>query len=398
MNIPRPEILPDDPDALPPARRRRAGRLLAPLDVDERADFIDRCAHRLSPTFDFFFFSLLAGSILGLAFMADNQAILLLGLICAPLMAPVIGISLGTVMGSTRLFFRNLVGVLLGSLLIFGTGYFFGYLLKAQFPGEKFLAQAHTRFTWPDILVLVIGSVFTTAFLARKKDEQGLSNVSFASLGLVYALYLPLSSAGIGLGARLPYLWPDGLLVFLLHLVCAILVGAVLLAFMGFRPLSPFGYTIGGAVALAAALLALGMGSFSAAVTARIGLPTATFTLTATPTLTYTPTLTPVPPSLTPTLTATRTPTLTPTRTPTPTPTPILGLVRSDISQGARIRSEPAGETVGFLAQNTWVTLLPELVEEDGITWVQVIAPDGTTGWLVMDLVLRITPTPSPTP
>jgi hypothetical protein len=90
--------------------------------------------------------------------------------------------------------------------------------------------------------------------------------------------------------------------------------------------------------------------------------------------------------------------TITPSITPSMTPTPVLGLVRSDISQGARIRSEPGGQTVGFLAQNTWVILLPETVEQDGILWIQVVAPDGTRGWLVYELVLRVTPTLLPSP
>jgi hypothetical protein len=37
MTLPNSEQFPDDPDSLPPARRRRARRLLAPLNADERA-------------------------------------------------------------------------------------------------------------------------------------------------------------------------------------------------------------------------------------------------------------------------------------------------------------------------------------------------------------------------
>ena len=36
MNFSKIEQTPDNPDDLPPARRRRAQRLLAPLDTDER--------------------------------------------------------------------------------------------------------------------------------------------------------------------------------------------------------------------------------------------------------------------------------------------------------------------------------------------------------------------------
>ncbi len=63
MNRYNSKRFPNDPDRLPPARRRRARRLLTPLDADERAAFLDEIAHRTYPSFDFFLFSLLAGAI-----------------------------------------------------------------------------------------------------------------------------------------------------------------------------------------------------------------------------------------------------------------------------------------------------------------------------------------------
>ena len=69
MSLPKSENFPDDPDLLPPARRRGARRLLAPLDADERAATIDHMAHRTSPSFDFFLFSLVAGVFFGIALL-----------------------------------------------------------------------------------------------------------------------------------------------------------------------------------------------------------------------------------------------------------------------------------------------------------------------------------------
>jgi len=116
------ELTPDDPDRLPPARRRRARRLLAPVDANERAAFIDRVAHRASPSFDFFLFSLLAGGVIAAGFLLDSSALLLLGALAAPLMAPAVGLSLGTVIGSGRFFFRSLLGLLIGGMLVFLIG------------------------------------------------------------------------------------------------------------------------------------------------------------------------------------------------------------------------------------------------------------------------------------
>src|SRR4030042_3339161 len=114
--------IPDDPDQLPPARRRRIYRLLVPLDADQRAAFLGELAHRTSPTFDFFLFSLLSAVVLSLGLLLDTPALLLLGILVAPVMSPVIGLAFGTVTGSLRFFFRSFVGLLIGGALVFTAG------------------------------------------------------------------------------------------------------------------------------------------------------------------------------------------------------------------------------------------------------------------------------------
>jgi hypothetical protein len=302
------------------------------------------------------------------------------------------------VVGSGQLFLRSLAGLIIGCVLAFLAGWLGGgFLYRGD---ETVLTQAvtHAQVTWLNFLVLAISAILTTAAIVRAENDQNRLILAFPSVALAYELYLPLVTAGFGLGGRIPYLWPDGLVVFALHLSWSILLGAITLVIMGFRPLTLFGYTLGGAVALIGVILALGLSSVSAVMGARLGLPTPTPTLTSTPTLTPTLTSTPVPPTatLTPTLTLTMTPT--PTLTLTPTPTPILAIVRADLPEGVRFRAEPGGETIGFLANGTPLILLAETVEKDGIAWEKVKTLEGTEGWIVQELVLQVTATPSATP
>ncbi|MEW5869038.1 MAG: DUF389 domain-containing protein [Chloroflexota bacterium] len=398
MSFPDTEYIPDDPDNLPPARRRRARRLLVPLDADERAAFLDQLVHRASPSYDFFVLSLISGIIMSIGLVMDAPAMLVLGAVLAPLMAPAIGISLGTVISSARLFSRGLAGLLIGCLLVFLSALATGNLAQARLPLDPSLAYSFTQLSWSNFLVLAISAILTNAGMVRAGQDKYRLNALFPSVALAYELYLPLVAAGFGLGARIPHLWPDGLVVFALHLAWSTLLGALTLAIMGYRPLTLFGYTLSGAITLMGILLLIGFSGAGAVVGARLGLPTTTPTPTLTPTLTATLTLTPVPPTATFTPTATYTPTLTPTQTLTLTPTPILAQIKTDSTEGVRIRSEPGGETIGFLTNNTQVILLPETAEIDGIMWVRMVAPDGTQGWIVQSLVALITPTPAFTP
>jgi hypothetical protein len=352
---------------------------------------LDELAHRASPSFDFFLFSLASGAVLGIGLLLDAPALLVLGAILAPIMAPAVGISLGTVIGSSRHFLRSLAGLLIGSLLVFAAGAGTGLVTRIWMPSELSQAHLHAQLSWPNFLVLALGASFTVATMLHDQHNPALPSVALA-----YELYLPLVIAGFGLTSGVPHLWPDGLVVFAVHLAWSALLGAFTLAVLGFRPLTLFGYTLGAAVTLVGVILLIGLSGAGAAVGGQFGLPTPipTATPTVTPTLTRTPT--PVPPTATPTPTLTPTMTLTPTQTPTPTPTPVFAFVRTPEQLGAVIRDAPGGRILKSYIDGTRVQVLPESAEIDGVSWIHVLGPDGTDGWMVGALLVDPTQTPTP--
>jgi hypothetical protein len=378
----------DDPH-LPAARRRLAQRsLFGPLDVDERSQALEDLARRAAPNFDFFLYSLFSGAVIGLAFLFNSPYLLLLGALIAPLMAPAVGIALGTALGSSKHFVRSLSGLLLASLLVFLTGWLAGQAIHTGSPDQGQQAHLYAQLQWPAILALAVAGVLTAATLIRVGH-----NPEVPSMMLAYGLYVPLAAAGFGLGSGLPYLWPDGLVLFAIHLAWVTLCGAVTLAIIGFRPPKWFGYSLSAAIFLAGILIFIGFTGAGAVFGARLGLPTLT------PSATFTPC-----PSLTPSLTPTRTPTATPSpsRTPTPSltpsssPTPILAIISAEEGSGARVREEPAGLVITTILNGTVVQLLPEPPQSaGGQVWIHVYLPDrNLTGWILQSLLATVTPRP----
>lgn len=390
MDLQKTEQQPDDPEQLPPARRRRAKRLLAPLDADQRAAFLDEVAHRASPSFDFFLFSMVAGFVLGIGLLLDTPALLLLGSLLAPLMAPVVGIALGTVIGSVRFFLRSLVGLSIGGLLVFGAGFAVGLVTYIWFPPSLNQAHYYAQLSWSNFLVLALGACFTAAAMLDKKYNPAL-----ASVALAYELYIPLTIAGFGLSSGVPHLWPDGLVVFAIYLAWSALLGALSLAILGLRPLTLFGYTLGGVVTILVIILLIGLSGAGAALGGQVALPTPVPTATHTATPTATETSTPVPPTATFTPTLTTTSTTTPTDTPTPSPTPMYALVQTVDGSGALLRAEPGGNAIGSYVDGTLMQVLPGTIELDGVIWVNVVAPDENRGWMVQALLATATPAPN---
>ena len=398
MSLPNTENIPDDPDLMPPARRRRARRLLAPLEADERAIVLDQLRRRTSPTFDFFLFSVLSAAIFCVGLFLDSPVVLVLGAVFAPLMAPVVGLSLGTAVGSYKFFARSLVGLAIGSLLVFIVGVAAGLLGRVWVPTSLTQAYNSAELSAINYIVLSVGAIFTAATMAHHERSPAAPSVALA-----YTLFLPVVVAGFGLGSGVPHLFPDGLVVFAIHLAWGVVLGAFVLAILGFRPMTILGYTLGGAITLIGVALVVGVGAFSATL-GWFGSPlaVATYTPTATPTLTPVPptstnTHTPIPPTLTPTITLT--PTLTPTPTETFTPTPVPVYARIAPVEGALIRVEP-GFTAPILypgiVQGTLVRLLGDSQEVDGYSWVRVlVVEDEREGWILQSLLLIATPEPN---
>jgi uncharacterized membrane protein len=291
MSLPTSESIPDDDANLPPARRRREKRLIIPLDSDDRARFLDELAQRTIPSFDFFLFSALAGLILTAAITVDSPALYLLVALLSPFMAPVIGLSLATILGSGRLFLQTLSGTLFGSLVVFLVSALAGWVLRDLPALPLSQAYLHTQLSWPDFALLSLGVVLVAYMLVRTEQKPLVPGIILA-----YELYLPIGLAGFGLASGAVHLWPDGLLVYLVHLTWTVLLGTVTLAFLGFRPLTLFGYTLGTTITLAGLVLVIGLSGIGTALQVQVALPTTP--PTTTPTITQTVTLTPQPPQV----------------------------------------------------------------------------------------------------
>lgn len=400
MSLPKSEQTPDDPEQLPPARRRRAQRTLLPQKDSAREEFLDSLGHRVSPSFDFFFFSLLAAVVISLGVMFDSPSLLVLGALLAPLIAPLVGLSLGSVTGSMRFFTRSLVGLLIASGIVFIVGFITGlaaWMLLPQ-PMELIQPYFHARLNWSSLLALTLGAVLTTLWLVRNRRGAAV-----ASVALSYEFFVPLTVAGFGLGAGLEHLWPDGLVVFIIYLAWAALLSAVTLLILGFRPLTIFGYTLGGAMLLLGILVVIVLSGAGVAFGGQVALPTPipsltpTLTQTLTPSITPTASITPVPPTQTSTNTVTPTLTPSPTFTFTPSPTPVYAIVNAAEGGGAILRAEPGwgSDQITSVLNGTLIQILSEKpAEVDNALWHNVRIPDGREGWMLETTLLVATPAP----
>jgi hypothetical protein len=408
---------PPEADSPPPvrpqlARHRRQRRRLIPSSSDQRAEFLEDLAHRAYPTLEFFIFSLLCGAVLGASYLLDSQALLFLGILLAPLMTPWIGMVLATVTGSWRFFFQTFTGFLVGAVLIFITGLLAGFASRIFMPITLNQAFLHTRLWWPDLFVLLLGAILLPISIVRSEDKPILPSAMLA-----YEFYLPLSAAAVGLGSGVKGLYPDGLVIFLIHVTLATLVGIITLFILGFRPYTLAGFTLGTTITLIAIVTLIFISGLWTIISAQLApspgstpSPSVAIADSTPGSATSTPFLpmsspTAVPP--TETLTATPTATLvfptpeTPTATPSPMPTPIYARIFTKKGTGVIVRTEPDPNSpiLTALVNGYLVEVLPEQKQDSkGTIWAHVrfTTRDGTQeGWVIQSLLITATPAPN---
>lgn len=433
MNYPEPASQPE-PESPPEfisarARRRRAQRrAYFPTDEEGRAALFAHLARRAYPSYELFVFSLVSGAILGLGYFINSQALLIFGILVAPLMTPWIGMSLAVVAGSARFFAQTISALFVSSLLVFLCGILAGFASRTFGPLTLNEAFADSRLWWPDILILTIGAIILTISFVRSEERPYLPSVL-----LTNGLFLPLCAAGFGLGSGVSEIWPQGLYVFFVHLAWATFFAIITLFFLRFYPTSPGGIAFTGLVFIILLVVVTFLTGFNRWIMIQTGLatpepfaqtqggpaPVGQTPLTPAPVPTNPSSPTPdratapigistqTPPrSPSRTLAATLPPTETFTPTVTAEPTPIIAIIRASEGGGAFIREKPGGIVVATLGNGATVTIIPnDLQDVNNVVWVHVFALVNDVrveGWMIQSVLQTATPVanwePSPTP
>ena len=420
--------IPPEPVVPPRARRRRRGQLVVPRDAEGRAELLHSLAHRAYPSYELFVFALLCGAILGLGYFFDSQAVLIFGILLAPLLTPWIGLLLSALTGSIRFFFETLAALLISSALIFLSGLIAGFAVRAVLPRTLNEAFLHSHLWWLDLIVLAIAAVILTISFVRSEDKPYLPSIMMA-----YELFLPLSAGGFGLGSGVAGIWPNGVMVFLVHFAWACLFGILTLVALRFLPTSLSGLVLsaGGLLISVVVLVLLMTGGnlkfpallqslaptpipTSAPPTLTLTLPivsTATSSPEALPltsptpvietstalSVSDTPTITPVPLTLQVTLPPVDTPTI----TLTIELTPVYARVNASQGNGANLRQNPGGKFIIELDNGTIVEVLPDTQDVGGEVWAHVIANHSNQrydGWVLQSALDMAPLNPSSTP
>lgn len=377
MSIPTTETKPDGLHFLPPRQRRPLRKYIETASARDKNDLLRDIARHALPQMQDYWQLLICLLLLVIGNLVGSNLVLLAGIIAVPMAKPLLSLVYAGALPSARHFWHALL-----SLVITVAGFFLaGWIIRNVVPvqtdrflyGVDFSRNSEDGLFW---VVLVVSSALTAYWFTY---HEALSRLSSILIG--YLVLMPFMAAGQSATADFIANSLPLIMVGLTRLGLALLVMFLTTWLLGFplrRSLGTFIAILIFALATVSLIEIIQRGQVP--MQAQAPEPTVVVVQTATP-VPPTPTIPP------PTATPTGVPSPTPEPTPSPEPTatiPTYTSARVTAPNGLVIREGPSTSSYILAYVNfdeiVWLTGAQET--NQGITWDQVVAPDGAIGWV----------------
>ncbi len=197
------------------------------LSWDEKLSVLSSVDFLSHATKDFYFFILCSTLIATFGLIINNVAVIIGAMVVAPLMNPILGISLGVVWGDLNLIKRSLKNLFWGTLFSLCVSF-----LTVRFLPELKVTQeilARTQPTLYDLIIALAAGAAGAYATAKAQMFMALPGVAIA-----VSLMPPLATTGIGLALNNHYIYLGSFLLFLTNLAGINLSGILIFGLLGF--------------------------------------------------------------------------------------------------------------------------------------------------------------------
>jgi uncharacterized hydrophobic protein (TIGR00271 family) len=210
--------------------------IFQPLSLARRHEVLVELEQASSPGFDYFLMIVLSCSIATFGLLSDSAAVIIGAMLVAPLMSPLLGLSLASVAGRERMFENAVISLLEGiafsvllSLILGLIAKILPFTILTVLPNE---IMARTKPTPFDLGIALAGGAAAAYALAQPRLSAALPGVAIAT-----ALMPPICTVGIGIAVGNSSVTLGASLLFLTNLAAISFAGILVFAALGFRPM-----------------------------------------------------------------------------------------------------------------------------------------------------------------
>ncbi len=222
-----------------PSRRLRLRfklrKLIPAVSLEQRAEVRVNMRDAAHPDFDYFVLVILSSIIATLGLLTNSAAVIIGAMLVAPLMSPIIGLGLGSLMGDETLLKDSFSAIIRGALIAIVIAIILTWV-NASLPFTTFQdlpseVLARTRPTPIDLLIALAGGLAAAFALATPSISAALPGVAIAT-----ALMPPLGTVGIGVAMGRWDVAGGALLLFITNSVTIAFASTLVFWVMGFSP------------------------------------------------------------------------------------------------------------------------------------------------------------------
>lgn len=208
-------------------------RFVPRLTPDQRKELIADIKPSASPGFDYLLLVILSCSIATLGLITNSAAVIIGAMLLAPLMSPIIGLGLASVIGDGVLIKNSALALLRGAFLAILLSFlmtlvnrFLPFVSLQEIPAE---ILARTRPTPFDLIIALAGGMAAAYAMTRPNLSAALPGVAIAT-----ALMPPLCTIGFGLAMNRWDIAGGASLLFLTNAVTITFASAIVFFLRGF--------------------------------------------------------------------------------------------------------------------------------------------------------------------
>jgi len=191
-----------------------------------------RLKEHTSPSLDFFILIGLSSAIVSLGLLLDNTSVIIGGMVVAPLLTPIFGLSLRIILFRPLGMMSSLISIFLGSLCAIVLAMFVGYLVLLIEGKDLLLTSEILYRAAPNLLFFLVAFFSGLAGAYAYVKPEVLSSVT--GIAISVALVPPLAVTGLGIAMNELSISTESFILFLLNFVGICLGSIFMFLILGF--------------------------------------------------------------------------------------------------------------------------------------------------------------------
>lgn len=195
---------------------------------EERDELCTTIINSSSLRSGFYLLLILSTFIVSVGLIKNNLILIIGGMLVAPLLSPILSISLSLAIVNLKTFFRSILVFLISALASLLTALFIGLIAELNLTDIELLSLMANFDAATLLIPLAAGAA--ASFTWVKKDLSG----ALPGVAITVTLMPPLAVMGLALAQKAFLVFQDALLIYLLNVAGIILGSLIIFLFMGF--------------------------------------------------------------------------------------------------------------------------------------------------------------------